>query len=665
MIYGGGSGSPPFEYLDEKGNPQGFNVELMHLLARESGREIEIRLGPLREYLESLEAGRVDLMSLGFTEARLTTHDFLAETWTLRQSVFFRPGRPSYPRYLTEMSGEVIAVQEGSVTHDLLRSLPEASRPLLRLTPNQVAAMQSFERGDATGVAGNSLVLQVALAEVGIVSPEEIPIKSSSYQLTTAKGRAAEFAWIPPALERIRQSGDYSRLVEKHLAVRQPRALGPALVRTITVAALVGALGYLGATLWNRSLRRQVELRTRTQNCLFKISEAAHSAHNLEELFHAIHGIVGELMPARNFQVVLYDPTLGRVSFPYASEVDPKSTRPRPLGRNLVDHVIRTGSSLWLSTGDLATLVKRGEVYPPLPAPVDWLSVPLRRGGETIGALVVASYVPNVRFKESDREALAFVSAQVAMAIDRTLAQQERTRLIADLGTKNEEMERFLYTASHDLKTPLVTIRSYVDALERSVRDADLDRFRSDVARIRRASQRMSLLLDGLVEMSRVARGPGPLEHVPLNALVGEAVLVLGSQIASGGADVSVAPEMGRVWGDRERLLQVFVNLIENAVKFMGAQTRPRIEVGAMRRNHERVFFVRDNGIGVDARFHHKVFDMFDKLDPTTEGAGAGLTLARRIVESHGGRLWVESDGADTGATFCFTLAEAPPENEA
>jgi len=111
------------------------------------------------------------------------------------------------------------------------------------------------------------------------------------------------------------------------------------------------------------------------------------------------------------------------------------------------------------------------------------------------------------------------------------------------------------------------------------------------------------------------------------------------------------------LYGDRPRLVQVFQNLVDNAVQFMGDQPAPRVEIGVEQDRDKIVLFVRDNGIGIDPRHQPKLFGLFEKLDPASEGTGIGLALARRIVEAHGGRIWVESEGLGKGATFRFTLA--------
>ena len=112
------------------------------------------------------------------------------------------------------------------------------------------------------------------------------------------------------------------------------------------------------------------------------------------------------------------------------------------------------------------------------------------------------------------------------------------------------------------------------------------------------------------------------------------------------------------VFGDRNRIRQLIENLVDNAAKFMGDQSTPRIEIGTRLNDRETTFYVRDNGVGIDPRYHRKVFELFDKLDAKSNGTGVGLAIVKRIVEVHGGRIWVESEGTGKGSTFCFTIPE-------
>lgn len=238
---------------------------------------------------------------------------------------------------------------------------------------------------------------------------------------------------------------------------------------------------------------------------------------------------------------------------------------------------------------------------------------------------------------------------------ERRQAEQERERLIAELEAKNAEMERFTYTVSHDLKSPLITIRGFLGLLEKDMAAGNGQRLKEDIGHIQEAVRRMQLLLDELLTLSRIGRLSTTLREIPLAELAWEAVKQVAGQIAEGRVQVTVAPELPTVHGDYPRLLEVLQNLLDNAVKFMGEQTEPRVEIGSRREGEETVIFVRDNGIGIDPRYHQKIFGLFERLSADTEGTGIGLALVKRIVEVHGGRIWVES-APGQGTTFYFTL---------
>ncbi len=244
---------------------------------------------------------------------------------------------------------------------------------------------------------------------------------------------------------------------------------------------------------------------------------------------------------------------------------------------------------------------------------------------------------------------------------DRKVAETERERLIGELEVRNAELERFTYTVSHDLKSPVITIRGFLGFLEQNALSGNMEKTRSDIERIRQATDKMDRLLRELLELSRVGRAVRPPEPVALAEVVQDALVAVEGQLRERGVVVEVTPGLPVVLGDRIRLVEVVQNLIDNAVKCMGDQARPRVEIGVrgVDAAGTPVFFVRDNGIGIDPRYTERVFDLFEKLDPKSEGTGIGLALARRIVEVHGGRIWAESEGEGRGAAFCFTLPVA------
>lgn len=237
----------------------------------------------------------------------------------------------------------------------------------------------------------------------------------------------------------------------------------------------------------------------------------------------------------------------------------------------------------------------------------------------------------------------------------------ELARVRHELETKNAELERFIYAVSHDLKSPLFTIQGFLGMLETDALEGRRDRLQTDVEHIRTAAVQMRHLLDELLELSRLGRVIHPPEDVPLCDLAHEAAKLVAGRIRAKKVEVEIAPDLPVVRGDRRRLLEVFQNLIDNAVKFIGDEPAPRIEIGLRPAPRDSavgapVIEVRDNGVGIDPRYLEKVFGLFDQLDAEDEGTGIGLALVKRIVELHGGKIWVESQGLGHGSTFCFTL---------
>jgi len=241
---------------------------------------------------------------------------------------------------------------------------------------------------------------------------------------------------------------------------------------------------------------------------------------------------------------------------------------------------------------------------------------------------------------------------------------EEREKLISELEIKNAELERFTYTVSHDLKSPLITIKGFLGFLREDTQGGNIGRLESDIKRIGDAADKMQQLLNDLLELSRVGRLVNKPQSIDLNEVTSEVLELLHGRIYGGNIHVSVAENLPNVHGDRARLLEVLQNLIDNAAKFMGDQPNPQVEIGqeGLTKDGLPIFFVRDNGIGIDPKFNSRIFGLFDKLDPHTEGTGIGLALVKRIIESHGGQIWVESE-LGKGATFYFAIPQVETSN--
>ncbi|MEP7137685.1 MAG: ATP-binding protein, partial [Chloroflexota bacterium] len=209
----------------------------------------------------------------------------------------------------------------------------------------------------------------------------------------------------------------------------------------------------------------------------------------------------------------------------------------------------------------------------------------------------------------------------------------------------------------HDLRSPLVTIRGFLGYLEKDVQAGNLDAFRKDLERISNATVRMDTLLKDVLELSRIGRLVNTSQTLPFDDLVNEALEIVHGRLEKRGITLQPQPNLPLVHIDKPRLIEVLQNLIDNAAKYMGDQKNPLIEIGVSENAPAGVpiFFVRDNGMGIAPEYHSRIFGLFDKLDATSDGTGIGLALVKRIIEFHGGRIWVESE-VGKGSTFYFTL---------
>lgn len=240
---------------------------------------------------------------------------------------------------------------------------------------------------------------------------------------------------------------------------------------------------------------------------------------------------------------------------------------------------------------------------------------------------------------------------------ERKKAEIEREKLIAELEAKNAELERFTYTVSHDLKSPLVTITGFLSYLEKDARKGDFEKFKTDINRIQDAAEKMQNLLKDLLELSRIGRLINESAEARFDDIVKEALTLVEGQVKARHVSVEFMDGGHKIHGDYIRLVEVMQNLIDNAIKFMGDQPNPRVRIGTVTDEQNKpTFFVQDNGIGIDPQYSERIFGLFNKLDSNSQGSGVGLSIVKRIIEVHGGNIWVESRPGK-GATFYFKLS--------
>ncbi|MFO7577213.1 MAG: ATP-binding protein [Pelovirga sp.] len=248
-----------------------------------------------------------------------------------------------------------------------------------------------------------------------------------------------------------------------------------------------------------------------------------------------------------------------------------------------------------------------------------------------------------------------------AMALTRQRAEADLQRQTAELKRRNAELERFNYTLSHDLKTPLVTIEAFLGFLEEDLAHQDTAAVSRASLHIRSAVSQISRRLDSLLQLYRAGLATGPATDMPFTELVQQALAPFTQRIAKHHVIVRIVPDELTLHGDQGQLEELWRILIDNALTYMGNQEEPLIEIGVQSDADDDgvIFYVRDNGTGIEPQYQEKIFKLFDQLDKTSGGSGLGLALAQLIVEQNGGRIWVTSAGTGLGSCFYFTLPES------
>ena len=229
-----------------------------------------------------------------------------------------------------------------------------------------------------------------------------------------------------------------------------------------------------------------------------------------------------------------------------------------------------------------------------------------------------------------------------------------------ELRKVNEELGNFAYVVSHDLKTPITFIQGFSSFLLENYQEKLEERGRTCLERIEANAQRMGTLVADLLALSRIGKVVSTFRDVSSLEIVRNVTSGLKDRLEVKGIECVVRNDLPTIHCDGERIYQVFENLLVNATKFMGDTKRPKIEIGYEDKVGFHEFYVRDNGIGIDPKYHRKIFERFHRLKEAEdqEGTGLGLAIVERIVNNHGGTVWVESEKGK-GATFYFTLPKA------
>ncbi len=284
--------------------------------------------------------------------------------------------------------------------------------------------------------------------------------------------------------------------------------------------------------------------------------------------------------------------------------------------------------------------------------------IPVQTRGRILG-LIQLNDKRQDRFTLDTIEMLEDIAAHIGSALMRRRAEEAIKTAHRLLEVKNQEMEHFVFSVSHDLKSPLVTVKTFAGMLRQDVLDGDQLQINDDLSYIEKAADKMQQLLDALLQYSRIGIVDAPAQNQLVDQQVHNCLGSLAGILQQHQIQVSTGKLPHLLHGDPMHFGQIWQNLIENAAKYRGNQAQLHIEIGATHEGQDVVFYVRDNGMGIAPEHNERIFNLFSQLNPGSDGSGLGLALVKKIVSIYQGRIWVESEGEGRGSCFMFTLPAA------
>ena len=402
---------------------------------------------------------------------------------------------------------------------------------------------------------------------------------------------------------------------------------------------------------------KEIEENLKKLDVLNRVIVTANSSDNLQSLLKDILNLVLEFMNFEVGAIYLIDEKKGMAKLEHFTEdvnsfsIDNIKIKDYPFSQVYIE-----GLPLFVDDFD--------EIPPENLKPSNFESlavVPIYSKEKIIGSFNILSRNKHY-FTQKEKDIINSIGREIGSTISKLVTEEKMKKLITELKRSNDELRQFAYITSHDLQEPLRTIASFTQLLERRYKnklDDDADEF---IDYIVEASIRMKQMILDLLEYSRLTRVEKKCEPLKIEDMLLNIFDNLNLLIMENKAQITYE-NLPTVFADESQLFRVFQNLIENAIKFKKENEDPQIHISTYfdEKNKEHVFSVSDNGIGIEEQYFNRIFTLFQRLHTREEyeGTGIGLSISKRIIENHGGKMWVESEyGA--GSTFYFTIRNKP-----
>jgi PAS domain S-box-containing protein len=397
----------------------------------------------------------------------------------------------------------------------------------------------------------------------------------------------------------------------------------------------------LGAAIENAQLYAEIQAQVQRITSLYELGKGLSGAIDTRSLLDIVHGEAAKTIPFDLFAYDLVDESTGRLERVFAT------------GTGMGDAGVEAGEALHESVRNVVD--KRASYIGNRDECGSIMAVPVVSKAKILGVLSVCKK-PENSYDVAHLRLLESIANLTGIAADRAVLYEDTVAKSLEIENRNKELDDFTYVVSHDLKEPLITIEGYSKIVLKEYQDRVDEEGKAYLSAVVQSTARMKSLIDDLLTLSRLGRLAEAPRTVSIRTVLTELLRDFEFTLREKNAVVCVPENLPEITYDGTQLSMIFRNLISNAIKF-NAGTAPRVDIGVKEGEKEYTFSVSDNGIGIEQQHFDKIFVIFQRLHRSEEyrGTGAGLTIVKKIVERHHGRIWVESE-VGKGTTFFFTV---------
>ncbi len=666
LLVRGDHGYPPYEFLDDRGKPAGFNIDLIRAVSEAMGLEIDIELGPWNEVRHDLEQGRIDIVSgMIRSQARDRSVDFSSPFIVISHSIFVRKGSPI--QALTDVRDKEILVQQGEIMHDFVLSNRLSHRISTVDKPLDALRILSSGRYDCALLDELQGLYEVRMHGLANIVTVGGPLGPGEYCFAVREGDTALASKLNEGLRIVISSGKYGRIYNKWFGPFEEERFARKLWRYAGAMAVPFTLILAAVLIWLWMLKRAVAAKTaELEGKVKECEQAENMAHESGALYRAIFENTGTASTIINNDTI----------------ISPVNTQWTVLtGYSKEECEGKKSWTEFVVEEDLARMrayhaARRQE---PGGAPSIYEFRLKDRSGRVHDCVNHVTMIPGTdRSVASVMDITERKKAEAALREARDKLEERVRERTADLQNANEELKKFAYFVSHDLRAPLINLKGFSAELrttmeqirpwmeeclsaqagtgDESIHKAFNEEIPEALNFIEASVSRMDNLINAVLQLSRAGLRDLVLEMINMNVLVDYVIKSMEHQITASGTQVTV-DELPYINADRTSMEQIMANLIDNAMKYLSPDRKGEIHITGEPTDESFIFHVRDNGRGIAPQDVSRIFELFRRVgEQNSPGYGMGLNYVQTLIRRHGGRIWCESEPG-SGTTFSFTIA--------